>query len=190
MTHICVNSTARGAISLGYRPAVVAVTKATRALPGLTGETVAAADLQLSSRRLSRTDIGADPPRMLSRSLWFAQLLETRTRLDQRGHMKGTERRSLGISPRSAGGPSSSCPATPRYRGFDARWSLPARRRSEVLRARSFSSLVTIPCQRARLRVRICCELHASVRHAAGAAGTSRSEWVRQALEKATRRAG
>ncbi len=40
------------------------------------------------------------------------------------------------------------------------------------------------------LRVRISRELHASVRHAAEAAGTSRSEWVRQALEKATRRAG
>ncbi len=49
MTHMCVNSTARGAFSLGYRPAVVAEATATRALPGLSGETVAAADLQLSS---------------------------------------------------------------------------------------------------------------------------------------------
>jgi hypothetical protein len=40
------------------------------------------------------------------------------------------------------------------------------------------------------LRVRISRELDASVRLAAEAAGTSRSEWVRQALEKATRRAG
>ena len=40
------------------------------------------------------------------------------------------------------------------------------------------------------LRVRISRELDASVRHAAKAAGTSRSEWVRQALEKATRRSG
>ncbi len=40
------------------------------------------------------------------------------------------------------------------------------------------------------LRVRISRELDASLRHAAEAAGTSRSEWVRQALEQATRRAG
>jgi len=40
------------------------------------------------------------------------------------------------------------------------------------------------------LRVRISRELDASVRLAAEAAGTSRSEWVRQALEKASRRAG
>ena len=40
------------------------------------------------------------------------------------------------------------------------------------------------------LRVRISRELDASVRRAAEAAGTSRSQWVRLALEKATRRAG
>ncbi|MDQ3465614.1 MAG: ribbon-helix-helix protein, CopG family [Actinomycetota bacterium] len=40
------------------------------------------------------------------------------------------------------------------------------------------------------LRVRISRELDASVRLAADAAGTSRSQWVRQALEEATRRAG
>ncbi|HEY5077139.1 MAG TPA: cysteine hydrolase family protein, partial [Acidimicrobiia bacterium] len=34
MTHMCVSSTARGAFSLGYRPAVVACATATRALPG------------------------------------------------------------------------------------------------------------------------------------------------------------
>jgi len=37
MTHICVNSTARGAFNLGYAPTVVASATATRALPGPTG---------------------------------------------------------------------------------------------------------------------------------------------------------
>ncbi|MBV9818318.1 MAG: cysteine hydrolase [Solirubrobacterales bacterium] len=37
MTHMCVNSTARGAFNLGYAPTVVASTTATRALPGATG---------------------------------------------------------------------------------------------------------------------------------------------------------
>ena len=37
MTHMCVNSTARGAFNLGYAPAVVASATATRALPGPTG---------------------------------------------------------------------------------------------------------------------------------------------------------
>lgn len=40
------------------------------------------------------------------------------------------------------------------------------------------------------LRVRISRELDASVRRAAEAAGTSVSEWVRQALARATQRAG
>ncbi len=40
------------------------------------------------------------------------------------------------------------------------------------------------------LRVRISRELDASVRRAAEAAGTSRSQWVRLALEKATQWAG
>ena len=35
MTHMCVNSTARGAFNLGYAPTVVAAATATRALPGL-----------------------------------------------------------------------------------------------------------------------------------------------------------
>jgi nicotinamidase-related amidase len=37
MTHMCVNSTARGAFNLGYAPAVVAAATATRALPGSPG---------------------------------------------------------------------------------------------------------------------------------------------------------
>jgi nicotinamidase-related amidase len=48
MTHMCVSSTARGAFSLGYRPAVVAQATATRALPGPGGATVSAAALQAS----------------------------------------------------------------------------------------------------------------------------------------------
>jgi nicotinamidase-related amidase len=35
MTHMCVNSTARGAFNLGYAPTVVAAATATRALPGV-----------------------------------------------------------------------------------------------------------------------------------------------------------
>ena len=49
MTHMCVNSTARGAFNLGYAPAVVASATATRALPRPTGvvssETLQAASL-------------------------------------------------------------------------------------------------------------------------------------------------
>jgi len=49
MTHMCVNSTARGAFSLGHSPAVVAGATATRALPGSAGEPVSAAALQAAS---------------------------------------------------------------------------------------------------------------------------------------------
>lgn len=42
MTHMCVNSTARGAFSLGYRPTVVASATATRDLPGPSGVVPAA----------------------------------------------------------------------------------------------------------------------------------------------------
>lgn len=43
MSHMCVNSTARGAFSLGYRPTVVASATATRALPfKITGEVIPA----------------------------------------------------------------------------------------------------------------------------------------------------
>ncbi|MGJ9411148.1 cysteine hydrolase family protein [Aeromicrobium sp. CF4.19] len=49
MTHMCVNSTARGAFSHGYRPSVVAGATATRSLPGPDGQDVAAAALQVAS---------------------------------------------------------------------------------------------------------------------------------------------
>jgi nicotinamidase-related amidase len=51
MTHMCVNSTARGAFNLGYAPTVVAAATATRALPGLSvgGAEVPAAALQSAS---------------------------------------------------------------------------------------------------------------------------------------------
>jgi nicotinamidase-related amidase len=49
MTHMCVNSTARGAFSLGHNPSVVAGTTATRALPGPDGTVVSAAALQVAS---------------------------------------------------------------------------------------------------------------------------------------------
>jgi nicotinamidase-related amidase len=48
MTHMCVNSTARGAFNLGYAPTVVANATATRALPGPTG-VVSSAALQAAS---------------------------------------------------------------------------------------------------------------------------------------------
>jgi len=49
MTHMCVNSTARGAFSLGYRPSVVAGATATRALPGVDGAMIPASSLQAAS---------------------------------------------------------------------------------------------------------------------------------------------
>ncbi len=50
MTHMCVNSTARGAFNLGYAPTVVAAATATRALPGLAGhEPVPAQAMQSAS---------------------------------------------------------------------------------------------------------------------------------------------
>ncbi|WP_167099191.1 cysteine hydrolase family protein [Mycobacterium sp. DL592] len=49
MTHMCVNSTARGAFNLGYAPTVVASATATRALPGPTGAPVTAQALQTAS---------------------------------------------------------------------------------------------------------------------------------------------
>jgi nicotinamidase-related amidase len=48
MTHMCVNSTARGAFNLGYAPTVVAAATATRALPGV-DTTVSAAQMQAAS---------------------------------------------------------------------------------------------------------------------------------------------
>jgi len=49
MTHMCVNSTARGAFNLGYRPTVVASATATRPLPTASGGVVPAALLQEAS---------------------------------------------------------------------------------------------------------------------------------------------
>lgn len=49
MTHMCVNSTARDAFNLGYRPTVVAAATATRSLPGSDGDPVAAPTLQSAS---------------------------------------------------------------------------------------------------------------------------------------------
>src|SRR5689334_17085258 len=49
MTHMCVNSTARGAFNLGYAPTVVAHATATRALPGVGDATVAAETMQAAS---------------------------------------------------------------------------------------------------------------------------------------------
>ena len=49
MTHMCVNSTARSAFNLGFRPTVVASTTATRNLPGMDGTVVSAAALQQAS---------------------------------------------------------------------------------------------------------------------------------------------
>lgn len=50
MSHMCVNSTARGAFSLGYRPTVVASATATRALPfKVTGEVIASSALNTAA---------------------------------------------------------------------------------------------------------------------------------------------
>ncbi len=49
MTHMCVNSTARGAFNLGYAPTVVASATATRALPGVGGDPVPAEVLHSAS---------------------------------------------------------------------------------------------------------------------------------------------
>lgn len=49
MTHMCVNSTARGAFNLGHRPTVVAAATATRSLPGPDGTPVPAVALQATS---------------------------------------------------------------------------------------------------------------------------------------------
>lgn len=49
MTHMCINSTARGAFNLGYAPTVVAAATATRSLPGTDGAVVPAAALQAAS---------------------------------------------------------------------------------------------------------------------------------------------
>ena len=40
MTHVCINSTARGAFNLGFKPTVVASACATRSLVGANGKTI------------------------------------------------------------------------------------------------------------------------------------------------------
>lgn len=49
MTHMCVNSTARSAFNLGFRPTVVAAATATRDLPAPDSSVVPAAQLQAAS---------------------------------------------------------------------------------------------------------------------------------------------
>ncbi|MGU3664383.1 cysteine hydrolase family protein [Methylobacterium sp. A49B] len=49
MTHMCVNSTARSAFNLGFRPTVVAAATATRDLPAPDGSVVPAPQLQAAS---------------------------------------------------------------------------------------------------------------------------------------------
>ncbi len=49
MTHMCVNSTVRGAFSNGFRPAVVASATATRDLPGSNSSVVPASAVQQAS---------------------------------------------------------------------------------------------------------------------------------------------
>ncbi|SEH70296.1 Nicotinamidase-related amidase [Mycolicibacterium rutilum] len=49
MTHMCVNSTARGAFNLGYAPTVVAKATATRPLPDPTGGELSAAAVHTAS---------------------------------------------------------------------------------------------------------------------------------------------
>lgn len=49
MTHMCVNSTARSAFNLGFRPTVVSAATATRDLPAPDGSVVPAAQLQAAS---------------------------------------------------------------------------------------------------------------------------------------------
>ena len=49
MTHMCVNSTARAAFNLGFRPTIIAATTATRDLPASDGSVVAAKSMQTAS---------------------------------------------------------------------------------------------------------------------------------------------
>ncbi len=49
MTHMCVNSTVRGAFNLGYKPTVVGSATATRDLPTASGGVLAARDLHDAS---------------------------------------------------------------------------------------------------------------------------------------------
>jgi nicotinamidase-related amidase len=49
MTHVCVNSTARGAFNLGYNATVIGDATATRDLPGIDGTIVPAAQLKTAT---------------------------------------------------------------------------------------------------------------------------------------------
>ena len=49
MTHMCVNSTARGAFNLGFKPTIVAKSTATRSIPGPDGSVVSAESLQAAT---------------------------------------------------------------------------------------------------------------------------------------------
>lgn len=58
MTHMCVNSTARGAFNLGYSPTVVASATATRTLPGV-GDELVPADVVQSASLAALSDLFA-----------------------------------------------------------------------------------------------------------------------------------
>jgi nicotinamidase-related amidase len=58
MTHMCVNSTARGAFNLGFAPTVVASATATRALPGV-GEVMVPANVVQSASLAALSDLFA-----------------------------------------------------------------------------------------------------------------------------------
>ena len=58
MTHMCVNSTARGAFNHGYAPTVVAAATATRALPGV-GDAVVPADMLQAASLAGLADLFA-----------------------------------------------------------------------------------------------------------------------------------
>ncbi|WP_430433051.1 cysteine hydrolase family protein [Methyloversatilis sp.] len=62
MTHMCVNSTARGAFNLGYAPTVVAAATATRDLPLPDGGTVRADAVQAASIATMRDLFAAIAP--------------------------------------------------------------------------------------------------------------------------------
>lgn len=62
MTHMCVNSTARGAFNLGYAPTVVAAATATRDLPLPDGGSVPAAAVQAASIATMRDLFAAIAP--------------------------------------------------------------------------------------------------------------------------------